>query len=96
MTVRFLTPASIELSEAITFYEEQRLGLGFEFLTEVETAIEKIIDFPNAWTRVSDRTRRILVKRFPFGLLYEIREDELIIAAVMDLRRDPVHWKHLM
>ena len=96
MTVRFLTPASNELTEAIAFYEEQRLGLGYEFLSEIETAIEKITDFPNAWTRVSNRTRRILVKRFPFGLLYEIGEDELIIAAVMDLRRDPVHWKHLL
>lgn len=95
MTVRFLSPASDELTESIAFYEEQRLGLGFEFLAEVETAIEKIADFPNAWTRVSDRTRRILLKRFPFGLLFEVRDNELTIAAVMDLRRDPTHWQHL-
>ena len=94
--VRFLSPASIELSEAITFYEEQRFGLGYKFLAEVETAIANITEFPNAWTSVSDRTRRILLKRFPFGLLYEIRDDELMIAAVMDLRRDPTRWQHLL
>ena len=49
MTVRFLSPASTELSEAITFYEDQRFGLGYEFLAEVELAIAKITEFPNAW-----------------------------------------------
>ncbi len=48
MTVRFLSTASNELSEAVTYYEDQRLGLGYEFLSEVDTAIAKIIEFPNA------------------------------------------------
>lgn len=93
MTVRFLSPASRELSEAVEYYEAQRIGLGYEFLSEVETAIERIAEFPNAWTAVTERTRRILLKRFPFGLLYEYHDDNLVVAAVMDLRRDPQHWK---
>ena len=96
MKVRFLTPASVELTEAIEYYEGQRLGLGYEFLTEVESAIDKITQFPDAWTLVSDRTRRILLKRFPFGLLYHVRDDEIIVAAVMDLRRDPTTWEELL
>ena len=96
MNVRFLTPASFELTEAIEYYEGQRLGLGYEFLTEVESAIDKILQFPNAWTLVSDRIRRILLKRFPFGLLYQVRDGEIIVAAVMDLRRDPTTWEKLV
>ena len=96
MKVRFLTPASVELTEAIEYYEGQRLGLGYEFLTEVESAIDKITQFPNAWTLVSNRTRRILLKRFPFGLLYQVRNDDIIVAAVMDLRRDPTTWEDLL
>lgn len=40
MTVRFLSPANRELPEAVDCYEAQRIGLGYEFLSEVETAIE--------------------------------------------------------
>ena len=96
MKVRFLTPASIELIEAMEYYEGQRLGLGYEFQSEVETAVDKIKEFPNAWTLVSNRTRRILLKRFPFGLLYQVRNDEIIVAAVMDLRRDPTRWEEML
>lgn len=93
MKVRFLTPASIELTDAIGYYEDQRPGLGYELLSEVEAAIDKIVQFPNAWTLLSKRTRRILLKRFPFGILYQVQEDEIIVAAVMDLRRNPTNWK---
>ena len=96
MTTRFLTPASLEPTEAIEYYETQRAGLGYEFLSEVETAVEKISDFPEAWALVSNRTRRILPKRFPFGLLYQIRNQEIVVAAVMDLRRDPAKWQDLL
>jgi len=43
VNLRFLTPASLELTEAIEYYEGQRLGLRYEFLTEVESAIDKIV-----------------------------------------------------
>ena len=96
MTANFLTPASIELADAIEYYEDQRPGLGYEFLSEVEAAINKIIQFPDAWTPLSKRTRRILLKRFPFGLLYHIQEDKAVVAAVMDLRRNPTNWEDLL
>lgn len=49
MTVRFLTPASKELVQAIQFYEDQRVGLGREFLIEVDQTIELITSFPLSW-----------------------------------------------
>ena len=96
MTVRFLSSASNELSEAVTYYEDQRLGLGYEFLSEVDTAIVKIMEFPNAWARLSNRARRILLRRFPYGLLYHARDEEIVVAAVMDLRRDPKNWREFL
>lgn len=34
--------------------------------------------------------------RFPFGLIYQIRTNEILIVSVMDLRRDPTPWKDLL
>lgn len=96
MNTRFLTPASVELADAVDYYEDQRPGLGYEFLSEVEAAIDKIVQFPDAWTPLNERIRRILLKRFPFGLLYSIQDDTVIIVAVMDLRRNPAHWKDIL
>jgi hypothetical protein len=96
VTVRFLSAASIELVEAIALYEAQRTGLEYEILSDVETAIAKVIEFPTAWISLSDRVRRMLLKRFPHGWLYEIRGDELVIAAVMRLRRDPARWQDFL
>lgn len=72
MKDRFLAPASIELADTIGYYEDQRPGLGYELLSEVEAVVDKILQFPNVWTLLSKRTRRILLKRFPFGILYQV------------------------
>jgi len=71
LKIRFVFPADIELDEALTYYEHQLPGLGFRFFQEVDAAIERIRFMPEAWTRVGKRTRRCLVKAFPFALLYK-------------------------
>jgi len=93
MTIRFLSVAEAELASATQYYEQQVPGLGADFLDEVEVAIGKIRDFPEAWTPVSTSLRRCRLRRFPYGLIYEIRINEIIIASVMHLHRHPDHWK---
>jgi hypothetical protein len=90
---RFLTPAREELIEALTYYQEAIPGHDLVFLEEVERAVTRIILQPEAWCRISDRHRRCLLRRFPFGLIYSIEHDEIIIAAVMNCRRHPDSWK---
>jgi len=93
MTIRFLSPAEAELAAAAQYYEEQVPGLGEEFLDEIELALEKILSFPEAWAPLSHNQRRCPLRRFPYGLIYQVRGDEIIIASVMHLRRHPDHWK---
>jgi hypothetical protein len=82
-----------ELKVAMLDYESKERGLGARFLAEVDGAIVRILMAPEAWRRLSARTRRCLVHRFPFGVLYQIRGVEILVVSVMDLRRDPVRWK---
>ncbi len=93
---RFTSAALAELKEATLYYEEKENGLGAVFLDEVDAAVERILDHPHAWHPVSARTRRCRTHRFPFGLLYQLRSDEILITAVMDLRRDPTRWRRLL
>lgn len=93
---RFTSAALSELREGILYYESKEPGLGAKFLDEIDGAIDRILRFPHAWHPVSARSRRCRTHRFPFGLLYQIRSDEILITAVMDLRRDPRRWRDLI
>ena len=96
MKVRFASTAEQELKEAMEFYESSRTGLGAEFLAEVEATTNLIESFPRAWTSLSSRTRRCRTHRFPYGLFYQVRSDEILIISVMDLRRDPKRWEQYL
>ena len=92
MKVRLISPANVELDEAVRYYDHQLPGLGFRFFQEVDAAIEKIRFMPEAWTKIGQRTRRCLIKGFPYALLYVIETDEILITAVAHLHRDPKHY----
>ena len=93
MKVRFLSPASIELDEAVRYYNHQLPGLGFRFFQEVNAAIDRIKLFPDAWTKIGEQTRRCLLKGFPYVLLYVADGDEILITALAHLHRNPEHYR---
>ena len=94
MKVEFLDVAEAEFVEAITYYNQQSEGLGYEFAAEVRRTINRITQYPEAWTPLSERTRRCRTNRFPYGVIYQIRFDKLLVIGVMHLRQDPQKWKY--
>ena len=92
MKVRFTSAAQRELTLAVEFYEAAENGLGARFLDEVEATVQRIVIHPTAWKSMSRKTRRCRTHRFPYGLFYEIKADEILILSVMDLRRNPRSW----
>ncbi len=95
MNIEFLEPATTELYEAIVFYNIQRQGLGLEFAKEVQDTIERIKLNPEAWSTISKskQARRCLTNRFPYGIIYQIRKNAILIVAVMHLKRRPQTWQ---
>ena len=93
MKIRFLEIAQFELDDAIEYFNYEAPGLGNAFLTEVLNALDRIIKFPEAWYPCSKRTRRCLTRRFPYGIIYQIRENEILVVAIAHLHRKPGYWK---
>ena len=93
MTFRFHPSAEEEFDRAVGYYEACCTGLGLDFAEEVYAAIARIIAYPKAWTRLSKRTRRCLVNRFPFGVIFQVKDSELRVIAVANLNRKPGYWK---
>lgn len=96
MNYSFHPEAKKELEEAADYLEKQRRGLGFKFSTEVYKSIQRINENPRSWTKISEYLRRILVQRFPYGILYHYDSESfhIYIVAIMHLRRKPEYWKN--
>jgi plasmid stabilization system protein ParE len=89
----FLPDAEEEMNEAARFYESRTEGLGLDFLNEVEKTVASILAHPLAGPSVSENLRRRIVPRFPFGIVYAIHEDKVVVVAVAHLKRRPGYWK---
>jgi len=90
--VRLLLPAEQEMFAAARFYEMQASGLGQDFLDKIELALRELVTTPERWPIVQDDTRRHLIKRFPYSLLYRVDPNEVVILAVMHQKRHPSYW----
>ena len=88
----FLLPAEQEMTEAAAYYEARADGLGKTFLDRVQSAVQALVENPAACPFIRGPVRRKLVARFPYGVLYRDDPDEIVILAVMHLRRQPDYW----
>ena len=92
MKVRFLPLARQDLDNAVTWYTAQSDGLGQEFLDELDRAIRRSVSFPLSSTEIEPGLRRCLLARFPFGLVYGLDDNTLIVVAIAHLHREPRFW----
>ena len=93
LELRLRAEAELDLADAALWYEEQRSGLGHQFLDEVLATFTIIAKTPLSYQLVHRNTRRALVHRFPFGIYYRIETSMIVVVSVMHGSRNPRHWK---
>ena len=91
--VVFHPEADAEVIDAADWYDGRLRGLGADFLDEIDAAVSRISDTPEAFGIVTDDIRRHLLHRFPFGVLYRVEADRIFVLAVMHLHREPHYWE---
>ncbi|HEX5105861.1 MAG TPA: hypothetical protein VFV87_18715 [Pirellulaceae bacterium] len=92
MKVIFIAAARQELQSAIVHYNAQRPTLGDECKEEVDAPIDRIEFWPNAWSQAPPNARVCKTKRFPYGIVYLV-DPEIIIIAKAHLHRCQGYWK---
>jgi hypothetical protein len=93
MILGFHPEADEEFQGAIEYYEVCQRGLGEEFYLEIHATIDRILSYPQTWPVLDGEIRRCLVHRFPYGVLYSVQPEGILVLAVMHLRREPGYWK---
>jgi len=91
--VQFHSEAEAELSEAASFYESRLVGLGTSFSAEVKTSVGFIRAYPDAGSPLGSKLRTVVIKRFPYSVIYRREEQIIYVVAVAHHRRRPGYWK---
>ncbi len=85
--------ARLDILDAVLWYETQRGGLGLEMSDQVDAAIHAAAENPLAFAMVAGDTRRVLCRRFPHAVFFQVTGDRLVVLAVTHVRRNPIAWR---
>lgn len=98
MTLRLLSEAEDEARDAAQWYEDRQAGLGDRFLAALAKGMDKIERGPRRHRQVAQapegrEVRRVLLDRFPYAVVFEVRAEELLVVAVAHTKRRPGYWR---
>lgn len=85
--------AETDMAEQFGWYEARKKGLGYEFLAEVRTVLRQIEENPLRHAEAYRKTRRALVRRFPFKVFYLHDGQRVEVIGVIHARREPRYWQ---
>ena len=93
MPALFRRAASADVEAALGWYENQRRGLGREFVAAVATAVTRIEESPLAFPVVRRDIRRAVLQRFPYALYFRVIGDAVVVIACLHGKRHPRTWQ---
>ncbi|MDB5281173.1 MAG: hypothetical protein JWO06_248 [Bacteroidota bacterium] len=78
-----------DLQRAYDYYEDERTGLGEEFLEKIEDRLDYLKKYPLHFNKVEDDFRQTLIDKFPFVIVYEIQRREIIVYSFFHCSQNP-------
>ena len=91
--IRLDENAEAELRAAYLWYLDRNPVVADAFTQEFDHAIARIAEGPYRWGRLSPTTRRYVLPRFPFNVVYRVLPDHVQVLAVAHQKREPGYWK---
>jgi toxin ParE1/3/4 len=93
LPVGFHPQAVAEAAAAMEWYRKRNDAAGVAFMAELDRAVDSIADAPDRWPGYLHGTRRFLLRRFPFLVVYRQVPNGIEVVAVAHGRRRPGYWK---
>jgi hypothetical protein len=94
MKLKILSSAIDDLITGYKFYEKQSEGVGEYFLDSLFSDIDSLLINAGIHPIFYEKYHRMLSKRFPFAIYYKVKDQVVIVCAVLDCRRKPA-WVRL-
>lgn len=83
----------LDVEAAFERYENERSGLGFEFLDELRATYDRVVAGPLKYQLLRSGIRRALLARFPYAVYFAIEDDRVVVLAVLHASRNPAEWQ---
>ena len=93
LPVSFHRAASAEFAEAAAWYESKRVGLGVDFIGEIERCISRASIHPIQFAIAHGDIRRVVAYRFPYNIYFRTDGNRIVILAVFHGNRNPAVWQ---
>ena len=93
LPVVWLPEAEADLRAAKSWYDDQRLALGDRFISAVGSTVESISKSPLRFPTIYRDRRRARVRRFPYGIIFEVQEQRIVVIACFHFKRNPKLWQ---
>jgi len=92
MLLVFRPEAQEEILAAQAWYEERSSGLGLEFARALDVAVERIRRTPTAFASLEAQYRHLMLRRFPYSIVYHATGAEIVVVSCFHHRRKPSSW----
>jgi|SRR5450631_379404 plasmid stabilization system protein ParE len=90
--VEYHQGAIADVKSAVAWYQKRSPKAAADFIEELHLAAVSIRETPDRWPTGKNNTRRFLLWRFPFAIIYSERPSIVTIWAVAHGSRRPGYW----
>lgn len=91
--LRLCSAAEEEFTEALCWYANRSREVALDFDTELELGLARIADDPESFPYCDDRHRFVLMRRFPYQIIYRVINEEVTVIAIAHTSRQPAYWR---
>ena len=91
--VTFHPGASDDYAAAYSWYHDRGTTLAANFETEVDRGVRLISQNPLRWPKFDNQRRRFIVRKFPYSIIYELQDEDVVVLAVAHGKRRPNYWQ---
>jgi plasmid stabilization system protein ParE len=90
--LRIQSHAQEEINRAFNWYFERSPAAADAFLTEIDACLSQIADNPQLYPAFTKNTRRRVLSRFPYSVIFQQKEEIVLVVAVAHAKRRPGYW----
>ena len=91
-TIQFTKEALFDIEAVVLWYEEQRIGLSYDFELCLEAGIGEVLRNPEAFQKRYKNIKIRFISRFPYGIHYVFIENQITVIGVFHTSRSPKNW----
>jgi plasmid stabilization system protein ParE len=91
--IRIQSQAQEEINEAFDWYFKRSPEAADAFLTEIGESLAQIVSRPQLYSAYTKKTRRRILANFPYSVVFQKKDDVILVVAVAHAKRRPGYWR---